>query len=40
MRLTLEDGQIGEVWAKGEQITAGYWNRPGESEQAFAATLG
>ena len=38
-RLALEDGQIGEVWAKGEQITAGYWNRPEESEKAFAATL-
>lgn len=35
----LEDGQIGEVWAKGEQITAGYWNRPEESDTVFAATL-
>ncbi|MCP4653801.1 MAG: AMP-binding protein [bacterium] len=38
-RLVLEDGQIGEVWVRGENVTAGYWDRPKESEQVFGATV-
>jgi amino acid adenylation domain-containing protein len=28
-------GAIGEIWAAGPSIAAGYWNRPAESEAAF-----
>ncbi len=38
-RLGLEDGQIGEVWIRGENVTAGYWNQPEESAQVFGATV-
>ena len=31
-----QDGkQVGEILVKGETVTPGYWNRPGETEQAF-----
>ncbi len=30
-----DDRTVGEVWARGETITPGYWNRPGETERAF-----
>jgi len=33
----LPEGQIGEVWVSGPSVAAGYWNRPDESAQAFAA---
>lgn len=33
------DGMIGEIWASGPHIAAGYWNQPEASQQAFAATL-
>jgi len=29
------DGEIGELWLKGENITAGYWARPEASAEAF-----
>jgi fatty acid CoA ligase FadD28 len=32
-------GKIGEIWVQGENVSAGYWRRPAETEQAFAATL-
>lgn len=34
-----EDGQIGELWARGGHVTAGYWQRPEESKRVFGATL-
>ncbi|MBW1711654.1 MAG: AMP-binding protein [Deltaproteobacteria bacterium] len=30
-----DDKTVGEVWARGETITPGYWNRPQETEAAF-----
>ncbi len=35
----LPDGMVGEIWAAGESIGAGYWRRPEESEATFAARL-
>jgi acyl-CoA synthetase (AMP-forming)/AMP-acid ligase II len=33
------DGTVGEIWATGPGVAAGYWNRPDLSEQTFAAEL-
>ena len=30
---------IGEIWVHGENVSAGYWLRPAETEQTFGATL-
>lgn len=30
-----DDRTVGEVWARGETITSGYWNRPEETKKAF-----
>ena len=30
-----DDRSVGEVWARGETVTPGYWNRPEETEKAF-----
>ena len=32
--------EVGEIWAKGSNITNGYWNAPGATEKAFAALKG
>jgi amino acid adenylation domain-containing protein len=32
-------GEIGEVWVAGPSVAAGYWNRPEETAQTFAARL-
>ena len=32
-------GMIGEIWAQGENIAAGYWNRPAETQETFGATI-
>jgi acyl-CoA synthetase (AMP-forming)/AMP-acid ligase II len=32
-------GRVGEIWLSGDSITAGYWNKPEESAQIFAATI-
>ncbi len=32
-------GQLGEVWVQGDSVAAGYWQRPQESQQVFAARL-
>jgi long-chain fatty acid adenylyltransferase FadD28 len=32
-------GTVGEIWVHGENVSAGYWFRPAETEQTFAATL-
>ncbi|MFG3255680.1 fatty acyl-AMP ligase [Streptomyces sp. NPDC048172] len=34
----LPDGQVGEVWLRGESVAHGYWNRPLENPRAFRAT--
>lgn len=36
---SLPDGSIGEIWAGGETIGAGYWQRAEESEHTFRARL-
>ena len=33
------DGQIGEIWVSGPGITQGYWQRPQQSQEIFAATI-
>ena len=30
-------GKVGEIWVSGRSVAAGYWNRPDESAQTFAA---
>ncbi|MGD8830278.1 MAG: class I adenylate-forming enzyme family protein [Pseudomonadales bacterium] len=32
----LADGEIGELWLRGPNIFAGYWNRPEETEASFS----
>jgi amino acid adenylation domain-containing protein/non-ribosomal peptide synthase protein (TIGR01720 family) len=32
-------GEIGEIWVHGGSVAQGYWKRPDETEQTFAATL-
>jgi hypothetical protein len=31
------DGEVGEIWASGPSVAAGYWNRAEETETTFAA---
>jgi len=38
-RVTLSDGQVGEIWATGPNITQGYWNKPEETQKVFQAYL-
>ncbi len=33
------DGRVGEIWATGPSVGAGYWNRAQESERTFGARL-
>lgn len=35
----LPDGQIGEIWLRGDNVTAGYWGRPEETRRVFGARL-
>lgn len=30
---------VGEIWVRGDNVSAGYWRKPLETEQAFAATI-
>jgi fatty acid CoA ligase FadD28 len=30
---------IGEIWVHGDNVSSGYWQRPAETEQTFAATM-
>ncbi|MEB4209239.1 AMP-binding protein [Mycobacterium sp. 94-17] len=32
-------GMTGEIWVHGDNVATGYWQKPGESEQTFGATL-
>jgi acyl-CoA synthetase (AMP-forming)/AMP-acid ligase II len=38
-RTPLPDGRVGEIWTAGPSVARGYWNRPVESRETFAATL-
>jgi fatty-acyl-CoA synthase len=31
----VSDGEVGEIWLKGDNITAGYWNQPETTAKAF-----
>ncbi|AWK75588.1 AMP-binding protein [Rhodococcus oxybenzonivorans] len=34
----LPEGRVGELWIRGGSVTAGYWNRPEDTEEKFHAT--
>ena len=34
------DDRVGEIWVTGPSVAAGYWNRPRETAEIFAARLG
>lgn len=34
-----DPGRVGEIWLSGDSVTSGYWNKPEESEQTFAAEI-
>lgn len=34
-----EPARVGEIWVAGPTVAAGYWNRPGVSEQVFGARI-
>ena len=38
-RMPLPDGRVGEIWTAGPSVACGYWHRPVESRDTFAATL-
>jgi fatty acid CoA ligase FadD28 len=33
------EGTVGEIWAQGNNVALGYWNRPDETEHTFGAKL-
>jgi amino acid adenylation domain-containing protein len=33
-------GEVGEIWASGPHVAAGYWNRPDATAESFGAFLG
>ncbi|MFP3989081.1 AMP-binding protein [Streptomyces sp. E11-3] len=33
------DGQVGEIWIRGESVALGYWNRPDDTARTFGAHL-
>ncbi len=35
----LADDRVGEIWAHGDSVALGYWNRPEETQRIFAATI-
>ncbi|MDQ3761958.1 MAG: fatty acyl-AMP ligase [Actinomycetota bacterium] len=35
----VEHGTVGEIWLAGEDMAAGYWRRPDETERVFGARL-
>ncbi|KUJ69524.1 hypothetical protein ACZ90_11120 [Streptomyces albus subsp. albus] len=38
-RTSLAEGRVGEIWVAGPSVARGYWQRPRESEEVFAARL-
>ncbi|MFJ9694863.1 fatty acyl-AMP ligase [Kitasatospora sp. NPDC101183] len=34
-RAVRPDGEIGEIWVRGDSVARGYWRRPGETAQTF-----
>jgi acyl-CoA synthetase (AMP-forming)/AMP-acid ligase II len=38
-RVARAEGEIGEVWVRGPSVGRGYWGRPQETAETFAATL-
>lgn len=38
-RVALPENRIGEIWINGPNVTGGYWHRPTETEDTFAAAL-
>lgn len=38
-RVECPAGTTGEVWVHGDNVSAGYWQKPQESEQVFRATI-
>lgn len=38
-RAVCDRADIGEIWLAGKSVTAGYWNRPKETQTTFSATL-
>ncbi len=33
------DGKVGEIWVHGENVAAGYWQKPDETERTFGAKI-
>ncbi|MGO9151585.1 fatty-acid--AMP ligase, partial [Mycobacterium sp.] len=33
-------GTVGEIWTHGDNVAAGYWQKPEETERTFGATIG
>ncbi|OBH03267.1 acyl-CoA synthetase [Mycobacterium sp. E2699] len=33
------DGKVGEIWVHGENVAAGYWQKPEETERTFGAKI-
>ncbi|RQS14588.1 AMP-dependent synthetase [Burkholderia sp. Bp9002] len=38
-RRPVEDGQVGEIWVRGEHVAQGYWNDPKATSDVFHASL-
>jgi acyl-CoA synthetase (AMP-forming)/AMP-acid ligase II len=38
-RRRLQDGLVGEIWLAGGSVAQGYWTRPSETQDTFAASL-
>jgi fatty acid CoA ligase FadD28 len=38
-RTECADGMAGEIWVHGDNVAAGYWHKPEETERTFRATL-
>lgn len=38
-RLETPAGTVGEIWVRGDNVCAGYWNKPEETEQTFRGVV-